>query len=125
LAGVTLDTGALIAYERGDRSVMVHLKEARLRRIDLTVPVVVLAEAWRGGSRSAKTAMLLAGCIVEPMREPLARAAGEALAKVKGTVIDAVVMASAASRGDTVLTSDYDDLERLRVVFPSVGLAPL
>jgi predicted nucleic acid-binding protein len=125
LAGVTLDTGALIAFERGDRSVMVHLKEARLRRIDLTVPVVVLAEAWRGGARSARTAMFLASCIVEPMHAPLARVAGEALARVKATVIDAIVMASAASREDTVLTSDYDDLERLRSVFPSVRLAPL
>jgi len=35
-------------------------------------------------------------------------------------VIDAIVMASAASRGDVVYTSDFDDLERLRSFFPSV-----
>ena len=35
---------------------------------------------------------------------------------------DAVVMASAASRGDRVLTSDFDDLERLRSYFPGVRL---
>jgi len=36
------------------------------------------------------------------------------------TTIDAIVMASAASRGDVVLTSDVGDLERLRAVFPGV-----
>ena len=35
---------------------------------------------------------------------------------------DAVVMASAALRGDLVYTSDMSDLERLRPVFPSVRL---
>jgi hypothetical protein len=45
------------------------------------------------------------------------------VAAVKGaTVVDAVVMASAASRGDRVLTSDFDDLDRLRSYFPTVRL---
>jgi predicted nuclease of predicted toxin-antitoxin system len=34
--------------------------------------------------------------------------------------VDAIVMASAASRGDVVYTSDVDDLERLRAYFPAV-----
>jgi hypothetical protein len=47
--------------------------------------------------------------------------AGEAVARVAGaTAIDAIVMASAAARGDTVFTSDVDDLERLRAFFPNV-----
>jgi hypothetical protein len=50
----------------------------------------------------------------EPMSEALAKRAGEALAKVPGaTTIDAIVMASAAARGDVVYTSDFGDLERL------------
>ena len=58
---------------------------------------------------------------VEPLTERLARVAGIALAAVRGaTSIDAVVMASAASRGDVVLTSDPVDLERLRGYFPGV-----
>jgi hypothetical protein len=58
---------------------------------------------------------------VEPLTIELAKIAGEALAASKGaTLVDAVVMASAASRGDIVLTSDVDDLERLRKHFPSV-----
>jgi hypothetical protein len=36
------------------------------------------------------------------------------------TAVDAIVMASAASRGDVVYTGDLKDLERLRVHFPGV-----
>jgi hypothetical protein len=83
----------------------------------------VIVEAWRGGPRSARIAALLEACIIEPLLPQLARVAGEAIAAVKGaTVVDAVVMASAASRGDRVLTSDFDDLDRLRSYFPGVRL---
>jgi hypothetical protein len=34
--------------------------------------------------------------------------------------MDALVMASAARRGDVVYTSDFADLDRLRSFFPSV-----
>ena len=126
MAGLTLDSGALIAVERAERRVMAHLKEALLRGVDLTVPTVVVAEVWRGGARSARVAALLPACTVEPLEEPVARRAGEALAVTKGAgVVDAVVMASAATRHDRVLTSDCVDLERLRVQFPSVRLVKL
>ena len=47
--------------------------------------------------------------------------AGEAMARVKGsTLADSIVMASAARSGGVVLTSDFDDLERLRAHFPIV-----
>jgi hypothetical protein len=49
------------------------------------------------------------------MTERLAKSAGEALAAVSGsTVVDAIVMASAAARGSVVYTSDFEDLARLR-----------
>jgi hypothetical protein len=58
---------------------------------------------------------------VEPLSEALAKLAGEALAAVRSaSVVDAIVMASAARRGDIVYTSDVEDLERLRRRFPSV-----
>lgn len=121
MAGLTLDTGALIAFERLERRVLIHLKNAELQGCQLTVPTPVVAEAWRGGSRSARIARLLQAAVVEPLLEELARTAGEALGAVKGaTAIDAIVMASAASRGDRVLTSDFEDLDRLRAYFPAV-----
>lgn len=121
MAGLTLDTGALIAFERADRRVLIHLKNAELQGHSLTVPTPVIAEAWRGGARSARIARLLEASIVEALFEELARTAGEAVHAVKGAgAIDAIVMASAASRGDRVLTSDFDDLDRLRAYFPAV-----
>jgi predicted nucleic acid-binding protein len=121
MAGLTLDTGALIGFERASRRVLAHLKNAELQGRQLTVPTAVVAEAWRGGARSARIARLLDAAVVEPLIGDLARTAGEAIGAVKGAgAIDAIVMASAASRGDRVLTSDFDDLDRLRAYFPGV-----
>lgn len=126
MAGLTLDTGALIGYERTDRRVLVHLKNAHLWGTELTVPTVVVAEAWRGGARSARVGRLLQTCVVEPLFEDIAKIAGEALAATRGsTVADAIVVASAAARGDRILTSDFDDLDRLRTYFPNVRLLSL
>jgi hypothetical protein len=40
-------------------------------------------------------------------------------------LVDAIVMASAAQRGDIVVTSDFDDLDQLRVLFPGVRVLGL
>jgi hypothetical protein len=64
---------------------------------------------------------ILASVDVEPLTTGLAKVAGEALAAVhEATIVDAIVMASAAARGDIVYTSDVEDLERLRRHFPGV-----
>lgn len=90
---------------------------------ELTIPTPMIAEAWRGGTRSARIAMLLEACVIEPLGVELARLAGDAITAVKGaTAIDAVVMASAARRSDRVLTADFDVLDRLRSYFPAVRL---
>lgn len=126
MAGLTLATGAVIAFERSDRRLLLHLKSAQLRGLELTVPTPVIAEAWRGGARSARIAKLLDVCVIEPLFDDLARLAGEAIVAVTGAgVVDAIVMASAARRGDRVLTADFDDLERLKACFPSVRLLTL
>jgi hypothetical protein len=67
--------------------------------------------------------MVLRGVRVEATMCALARVAGEALAAVPAaTVVDAVVMASAAQRGDIVYTADVIDLQRLQTFFPAVTL---
>jgi predicted nucleic acid-binding protein len=117
--GFTFDTGALIAHERGDYRARVLLKLARADGIRIVVPTVALGEWWRG-SRKARSA-LVASVQSEPLNEALAKLAGEALAKVrKATFVDAVVMASAAQRGDVVYTSDQGDLARLWSHFGAV-----
>lgn len=116
---ITLDTGALIALERRSQRMTDIVARARAREETLVVPQIVLAEWWRG--RSDWRERILAMLVVDPLTDARAKLAGEALVRVAGaTAIDAVVMASAASRGDTVFTSDPDDLERLRAFFPSV-----
>lgn len=114
MAGLTLDAGALIAIDRGEERVRAWLAAA-LRRGELpTVPAVAVAEVWRDGSRQARLARFLAGVVVEPLDQELAQRAGELQGRTAtDDPVDAVVAASAASRGDQVLTSDPDDMQRL------------
>lgn len=117
--GFTFDTGALIALERGDHRMRTVLKLARADSVRVVVPTVVLGEWWRGKTKARE--LLIASVQLEPLNESLAKLAGEALAKIReATFVDAVVMASAAQRGDVVYTSDQDDLDRLWVHFVAV-----
>jgi predicted nucleic acid-binding protein len=121
VSALTFDTGALIALSRGDKRMRSVLIAAQERRAVITVPAVVIAEWWRAESKRSR--LILARIRVEPVSERLAMIAGEALAAVPGaTAIDAIVMASAAQRGDAVFTSDIEDLDRLRRHFPEVRL---
>lgn len=121
MTGLTFDTGALIALERRKLRMRQVFERARERDQLITVPANVVAEWWRGPTdiRSA----ILDSVDVEPLSLALAKIVGEALGAVAGaTLVDAIVVASAASRGDVIYTSDVHDLERLRRVFPSVRI---
>jgi predicted nucleic acid-binding protein len=119
--GITLDTGALIAIERRKQRGNHILQLAKMRLAVLSVPVPVVAEWWRG--RTDAREKILDVVNVAPISLAVAKAAGEALARVgKSTAVDAMVMAFAASRGDVVFTDDIDDLQRLRAFFPSVSV---
>lgn len=116
---ITFDTGGLIALERNKQRVVEIFQTVVRRGDDITVPAAVITEWWRG--RTDVRDDILASMVVEVLTPTIAKAAGEAIAAVRGaTAIDAIVMASAARRGDVVLTSDVHDLERLRSFFPSV-----
>jgi predicted nucleic acid-binding protein len=119
-SGLTLDTGALIAIERRVRRVASLIESARMRGGRITVCAAVIVEWWRG--QRGPAARLLEAFDIEPLGADLARLAGQALALSPAgpSPVDAVVMASAARRGDVVLTSDIEDLEALRVAFPGV-----
>lgn len=119
MIGLTFDTGALIALERRKPRMREILERALAKDQPITVPADVVAEWWRG--RTDLRIDILDSVDVEPLSESLAKLAGEALAAVRSaTLVDAIVMASAARRGDIVYTSDVADLERLRRRFPSV-----
>jgi hypothetical protein len=121
VTGLTFDTGALIALERRKLRIRQIVELARERDQTITVPADVVAEWWRGPTDFRKA--ILDSVDVEPLTLRLAQIAGEALGAVPGaTIVDAIVMASAASRGDIIYSSDLDDLEKLRRVFPGVRI---
>jgi hypothetical protein len=119
--GVTFDTGVLIALERRHAGALALLKACRLSRAAITIPAAVVAEWWRGDHQ----ALLEAGSL-ESLTPALARRAGELLARTGGTnAVDATVVASAAQRGDLVVTGDGGDLRDLARPLPNVTVADL
>lgn len=118
--GLTFDTGALIALQRRKQRMSAVFAAANRQGITITVPTVAIAEWWRG-TAVRRADLLLAAVTVEPLSLDLSKAAGEAQAAVRGaTTIDAIVMASAAQRGDIVYTSDPEDLTAMQSHFPGV-----
>lgn len=114
MAGLTLDAGALIAYERGEEEIRWIITAAFDRGVTPTVPAVVLAEVWRGDRKDARVAWLLKACSVEPLDESRARAAGKLRRSTAGAgAVDACVAVGVRERGDAVATSDPDDMRRL------------
>ena len=116
MAGVTLDTGALIAIECGAPRLQALLDEAHAAGADLTVPAGVVAQAWRGGTGQARLArfLRLATVTVVPLDEPEARAAGARIpAQGTADVVDASVVICARDRNHAVISSDPDDLAAL------------
>jgi hypothetical protein len=116
MSGLTLDAGALVAFERDDRAVVAIIARAWEQKIRLAAPAGVVGQVWRDGRRQARLARLLGSDLVEvePLDDARARAAGQ-LCGVAGTsdVIDASVALCARARGHAVLTADVDDLRRL------------
>lgn len=113
MAGLALDAGPLIAFDRGDATVRALL--ARVNRVwtPTIVPTPVLAQVWRG-PQQAILARLLRGAQVIAFNESLSRRAGELLARTGGSdVVDAALAVTAHALSADVLTGDVDDLRRL------------
>ena len=97
--GVTYDTGALVAADRGERRQWARHRALLARREIPTVPSTVLAQAWRGGSRQALLSRLLAGCDIEVLDDARARAAGTLAARAGTTdIVDASMVEGALRR---------------------------
>jgi len=119
--GVTFDTGMLIALERRHAGALALLRACRLSRAPITIPAAVVAEWWRGTHR----ALLEVGSL-EPLTPALAQRAGELLATTRGSnAVDATVVASAAQRGDLVVTGDAGDLRPLAACVDGVAVEGL
>ena len=111
MTGVTYDSGALIAAERGERLMWARHRALLLRRVIPTVPAPVVAQCWRGTSRQAQLARLLAGCEVETLDDTRARATGTIAGRARiSDIVDANVVEGALRRGDLIISSDEGDL---------------
>lgn len=125
MTGVTLDSGALIAFERGSSRMLALVERSVGRGVVLSVPAGVVAQTWRGGARQARLARLLHGPSTEivPL-DGLAAYASGVLCGLAGTadVVDASVVLCARERGQRVVSDDPRDLlaidPNLRVVAP-------
>jgi len=114
VAGLTLDAGALIAYERGDERIRTILAVAYERGFVPTVPAIALAEVWRGDAKDARVARLLKACSIETVDERVARDAGSLRrATPRSSAIDACIAVGVRRRRDAIVTSDPRDMRML------------
>jgi len=114
--GIVLDTGALIALERGDKRMIALLHRALAQGRAFRVPAGVVGQAWRNSGVQVTLARFLRSEEVEivPLDEQLVRACGELCGAASAwDVIDASVVIVARERMDLIVTSDPGDLRRL------------
>jgi predicted nucleic acid-binding protein len=114
--GLSLDTGALIALERGDAKVRALLRAASSASLPVSVVAPVVAQAWRGGPRQAPIARLLALSEVDvpPLDADTARAVGVVCGRSgHPDVVDVHLVLHARLHGRIVVTSDPDDVRKV------------
>jgi hypothetical protein len=108
-----LDAGAFVAVDKRDRRFGAMLRVLQQRRVPLATSAAVVAQVWRDGRKQALLARVLAGVDVRALTRGDDRRTGELLALTKSSdVIDAHLVLGIEG-GDSVLTSDPDDIERL------------
>jgi hypothetical protein len=117
LRGFTLDTGSLIALERGDEVV-----DALIQRVGempdaiIHIPAGVAAQAFRDGRRQVRLTRLFKHpqTRVVPLDTRTAFVVGLLLGRRDcSDVVDASVVVCARTHDQGVVTSDPDDLRRL------------
>jgi predicted nucleic acid-binding protein len=118
-----LDTGALIALERGKVRAARFVQLAHAGVAKLCVPLPVIAEWWRGRSDQREEILATTEVVASVS---IAKAAGVALAKLTkvnaALTVDAFVIASAALLDAVVITQNPSDFELLGRHFPHVRI---
>jgi hypothetical protein len=114
MSALILDTGALVAVDRGDRAMAARLRVAERSGLGLQSTGAVIAEVWRDAAgRQANLARLLKSVDVRAVDRQLGKEAGVLLGKSGiSDAVDATVVAVART-GDRVLTSDPADIQKL------------
>ncbi|MGA2185257.1 MAG: PIN domain-containing protein [Bryobacteraceae bacterium] len=116
MSGITFDTGGLIALDRDDRRVLTLLARAAERGLRITIPATTLAQAMRNPAKQARLSRLIrqAGTDLIALDGPDATSVGLLLAQTRtADIVDAHVVVCAQRAGQSVVTSDADDLRRL------------
>jgi predicted nucleic acid-binding protein len=116
VTGIVFDTGALIAVDRGDRTVMVVVAEARKGNDTITVPAGCVAQAWRMPARQARLAAFLRmpNVAIVSLDDQEARLVGLLLGHARARdIADGHVALCAHRLNQVVLTSDPKDLRAI------------
>ncbi len=125
---LVLDTGALIALERGDARAYQHLLTASQRGLLIVVPTLVVLEALDGARAPAVVERIVKKIDVELSLLPamtrqvagLKRSSG-----VESTTGIVVVLEALAVPGSMILTSDPVDIHRILEAAGSRGRVPV
>jgi hypothetical protein len=114
VSALLLDAGALVAIDRGDRSMIARLAVASKQGMELRSNAMVVAQVWRDPQgRQVSLARLLRAADVRAISHEDGRQAGVLLGLTStADPVDATVVLL-AKPGDRILTSDPDDLTRL------------
>jgi hypothetical protein len=113
VAALVFDAGALIALDRGDRGVGAMLAAAAQDGVEVVTSSACIAQAWRDPARQARLVWALAGFLEWPLDPPRARRCGLLLTSARTRdIVDAAIVGLVAD-GDTILTSDPEDIEHL------------
>jgi predicted nucleic acid-binding protein len=127
---LVLDCEGLSKAALNDRTVQLHLVQAKRRSTNVVVSAVTLTELLRGGPRDAAIHRVVKRMDVKELTLDLARHAGELLGTngfASEAAIDAMVAATALAepRPVVILTSDPKDLRALTQGEPGVSVAPV
>ena len=85
MAPIILDSGALIAIERGDRRMGALLHATAHQGVDAITSSTCVAETWREPARQARLARALSGIVDRPLDPVTARRCGVLLLARTGT----------------------------------------
>lgn len=114
--GVTLDAGALIAFERSDRRVVALLARCNELGAVVTIPSTALAQVIRQPPTQARLMRLLRQPTSKtvPLDRAGASRVGQLLRRTRtDDIVDAHVVVCARDAGQPVVTGDRADLVRL------------
>lgn len=124
MAALSFDAGVLIALERRDTRAWAWMRRATGRGIAPIVSAVAVAEVWRD-SPQIWLLKALGGCELVEVSGEHARAAGVACGATSAATVNAIVAATAATRGATLLTADLRDMHVLAGHFRSLRVVAL